>query len=87
MRPAKLVDRFRSACGGAWSSRNLHDDQFDMAEAALSISVALFGVTALTQKRWLLLISGFFFAFGFFMGFAGFLGKTVHPDFLAKLLS
>src|SRR5450432_376447 len=35
---------------------NFHDDQFDMAEAGLSLSIALFGVTALTQKRWLLAI-------------------------------
>src|ERR1700758_4153935 len=30
---------------------NLHDDQFDMSDAATSIAIALFAVTALTQKR------------------------------------
>jgi hypothetical protein len=66
---------------------NLRDDQFDVAEASLSISIALFGVTALTKKRWLLFIALGFAGFGFVIGFAGFLGKDLHPDFLAKLLS
>src|SRR5882672_9062673 len=35
---------------------NFHDDQFDMAEACLSLAIALFGVTALTQKRWLFVV-------------------------------
>jgi hypothetical protein len=65
---------------------NVHDDQFDMAEAMLSISIALFGITALTQKRWLLAVAGFFAAWGFIFGMAGFLQKDLHPEFLAKLL-
>src|SRR5262249_5262261 len=36
---------------------NVHDDQFDMAEAILSVAIALFGVTALTKKSWLLVIA------------------------------
>jgi hypothetical protein len=66
---------------------NIRDDQFDMAEASLSISVALFGVTALTQKKGLLLVAGGFAAFGFVLGFAGFLGWDLHPEWLAKLLT
>jgi Domain of unknown function (DUF4337) len=66
---------------------NFHDDQFDMAEASLSISIALFGVTALTQKRWLAWIACGFVVFGFTLGLAGFLGLSVHPDFLARILS
>jgi hypothetical protein len=69
-----------------YDALNLHDDQFDMAEASLSISIALFGVTALTQKRWLLAVGGAFVLFGFVLGLAGFLGKSLHPDFLAKIL-
>jgi len=65
---------------------NVRDDQFDMAEAALSICIALFGVTALTQKRWLLFVAGTFLMFGVVIGIAGFLGKTLHPEWLAKLL-
>jgi len=65
---------------------NLHDDQFDMAEATLSIAIALFGVTALTQKRALLVVALVFAGLGTFLGLAGFLGLGVHPDFLARLL-
>jgi hypothetical protein len=70
-----------------YDALNVHDDQFDMAEAALSISIALFGVTALTQKRWLLFIGGAFMVFGFVLGTAGFLKLDLHPDFLARILT
>jgi hypothetical protein len=66
---------------------NKRDDQFDVAEASLSIAIALFGVTALTKKRWLLAVAGAFAGLGFVIGVAGFLGKDLHPAFLAKLLS
>ena len=66
---------------------NLHDDQFDMAEALMSIAIALFGVTALTQKRALLVTAMVFAGLGAIMGLAGFLGLGLHPDFLAGLLS
>jgi hypothetical protein len=65
---------------------NLHDDQFDMAEATLSIAIALFGVTALTQKRALLIVALVFAGLGTFLGMSGFLGLGVHPDFLARVL-
>jgi hypothetical protein len=32
---------------------NFHDDQFDLSDAALSISISLLAITALSQKRWL----------------------------------
>ena len=54
---------------------NVHDDQFDMAEALMSIAIALFGITALTQKRRLLYLAW------------GFAGLNLHPDFLARLFS
>jgi hypothetical protein len=66
---------------------NFHDDQFDMAEATLSLAIALFGLTALTRKRWLLAIGLVFAVFGALLGVSGFLGYNLHPDFLAKLLS
>lgn len=65
----------------------LHDDQLDVAEACLSIAIALFGVTALTQKRWLLGLAAAFAVLGFTMGVAGFAGLDLNPDALAKLLS
>jgi hypothetical protein len=66
---------------------NFHDDQFDMAEALMSISIALFGITALTQRRWLLGTAIVFAGLGALMGLAGFLGLNLHPNFLANLLS
>jgi hypothetical protein len=69
-----------------YDALNVHDDQFDIAEASLSISIALFGVTALTQKRWLLGIALVFALFGTTLGLAGFLGWNLHPDAVAKVL-
>jgi hypothetical protein len=66
---------------------NVHDDQFDMAEATTSIAIALLGITALTQKRRLLYVSWTFAGLGVILGVSGFLGLSFHPDFLARLLS
>lgn len=65
---------------------NVHDDQLDMAEASISVSLALFGVTALTQKRWLFVVAFVFCSFGFLVGLGGFLGWGFRPEWLAKLL-
>lgn len=66
---------------------NLHDDQFDLAEALMSVSIALFGITALTRKRVLLGFGAVMAAVGVLFGLAGFLGWGLHPDFLTRLLS
>jgi hypothetical protein len=66
---------------------NLHDDQFDMAEALTSVAIALLGITALTRKRRLLYVAWVFAAFGVILGIAGFAGLGLHPDFLARWLS
>lgn len=71
----------------AYDALNLHDDQFDMAEALLSVAIALFGVTALTQKRWLLGVAGTFGSVGVILGIAGFAKLNLHPDWLARFLS
>jgi hypothetical protein len=65
----------------------VHNDQFDMAEALLSVAIALLGVTALTQKRWMLAVAGVFGGFGMLMGIAGFAKLSIHPDWLAHILS
>ena len=70
-----------------YNSLNVHDDQFDMAEACFSVSIALYGITALTRRSWLLAIAGIFSLFGCVFGLAGFLNWSLHPDWLAKLLS
>jgi DNA repair ATPase RecN len=70
-----------------YDALNVHDDQFDMSEACLSVALALFGVTALTKKRWLLAVAATFMFFGVLLGLAGFFAWSLHPDFLAKFLS
>jgi hypothetical protein len=70
-----------------YETLNLHDDQFDMSDACLSVAIALFGVTALTRKRWLLALAVVFMFFGVLFGLAGFFAWSLHPDFFAKFLS
>jgi hypothetical protein len=72
--------------GKQYDALNVHDDQFDMGEALCSVAIALFGVTALTQKRWLLAVAALFAIFGLVLGAAGFMKLNLHPDFLAKFL-
>jgi hypothetical protein len=69
-----------------YDTLNTHDDQFDMAEAALTVAIALFGIIILTQRRWMLGLACTFSGFGFLMGMAGFLKWNLHPDWLARLL-
>jgi Domain of unknown function (DUF4337) len=69
-----------------YDALNVHDDQFDMSEACFSVGIALMGVTALTQKRWLFVFASVFAGFGMLFGLAGFCGWDLHPDWLAKLL-
>jgi hypothetical protein len=66
---------------------NFRDDQFDLSDAALSISLAMLAVTSLTSNRRLFWLCWIFAGFGVVMGIAGLLGLGLHPDFLAKLLS
>jgi hypothetical protein len=69
-----------------YSDLNVHDDQFDATEALLSLSLALYCVSALTRRRWLLAVAAAFTACGTIMALAGFLGWSTHPDWLARLL-
>jgi hypothetical protein len=71
----------------AYNDLNLHDDQFDLCDAALSVTIALFGITALTRKRPLLAFAIVMMCLGMFFGLAGFLKWNVHPDAVMKWLS
>ncbi len=66
---------------------NTRDDQFDLSDAALSISLGVLASAALTKKKWLLALSWGFGGFGLIMGLAGLLGWSIHPDWLVKLLT
>ncbi|HEY9100862.1 DUF4337 domain-containing protein [Chitinimonas sp.] len=63
------------------------DDQFDLSDALLSISIAVAAVAALTEKRKLLMLSWGFGTGGIIFGLAGFLGWALHPDWIIKLLT
>jgi len=66
---------------------NYRDDQFDLSDAALSISLGMLAVASLVNKRKLLYLSWVFAGFGVVMGLAGLIGLHLHPDILTKLLS
>jgi hypothetical protein len=80
------IKRSAEASQAEYERLNVHDDQFDMAEALISVAIALLGITALTRKRRLLYVAWAFAGFGLVLGFAGFAGLGFHPAFLARLL-
>jgi len=65
---------------------NVFDDQFDMTDALLTISIAMLGITALTQKRWLLWFAAGASLLGIIFGLAAFLKISLHSDFVSKIL-
>ena len=65
---------------------NLLDDQFDMTEALLTISIAMFGITALTQKKWLLYFSATVSLIGIILGLTAFMKISLHSDIISKIL-
>ncbi len=69
-----------------YDALNVHDDQFDLSEATLSVSLAIFGITALTKKRWLLSVAIIFMGIGVVFGLAGLLGWSLHSDLMARVL-
>ncbi len=69
-----------------YDDTNLFDDQFDMTEALLTISIAMFGITSLTQKKWLLWFAGIVSLIGFILGVTAFMKISLHSDFVSKLL-
>ena len=66
---------------------NIHDDQFDLAEALMSVSMALLGITALTRKRSLLVVGIVMASVGALFGLAGFFRWAIHPDFVMRIFS
>jgi hypothetical protein len=81
------IKRAAEGAQAEYDRLNVHDDQFDMSEAAISISIALLGVSALVRKKWLVGVAILFAGFGVVLGLAGFLGWNIHPDAIAKFLT
>ncbi|KAF0228023.1 MAG: hypothetical protein FD175_2417 [Beijerinckiaceae bacterium] len=63
------------------------DDQFDISEAFVSIAIAVAAVSALVASFPLLFLAWGSGLVGIVMGLAGFLGWSVHPAWLASLLT
>ena len=70
-----------------YDSANFRDDQFDLSDAFLAITVALLAVTSLTQQRWLYAAAMVPAFFGILMGLAGLCGWPIHPSWLVGLLT
>ena len=70
-----------------YNELNFIDDQFDLSDAAISISIALLAVTSLTELSWMYFLTLLPAAFGIFMGISGLFGLPFHPDLLIKFLS
>ena len=70
-----------------YEALNEQHDTFDLCEAAIAVTIALLGVTALTRKRWLLAVAVVFFATGLFFGVAGFMSLPIHADRLFPWLA
>lgn len=66
---------------------NIHDDQFDIADAGISVALAVLGIAALTRRSWLVWFALLFAGVGLASGISGFVGGDFHLDFLASLLS
>jgi hypothetical protein len=69
-----------------YDALNVHDDQFDAAEASLATAISVAAVAALTES-WLPLIASWVFgAFGLFLTICGFAGLGFHPELLSTFL-
>jgi len=70
-----------------YDALNYRDDQFDLSDALLAISIAMLAVTALTRLWPLFWASLVPTVFGLLMGVAGLAALPIHPGALIKLLS
>ena len=70
-----------------YDAANFRDDQFDLSDALLAISISLLAITALTRQRWLFIGAMIPTVAGVFMGLSGLSGWPFHPGALVALLS
>jgi hypothetical protein len=70
-----------------YDALNYRDDQFDLSDALVALSISLLALTALTHKSWLYRLALVPTLLGVLMGLAGLFGWHIHPDALVKWLS
>lgn len=83
---AKLAAK-ANALGKQYDDLNYRDDQFDLSDATLAVSLAMLAISSLTGKRKLLYLALAIATFGVVMGVAGLAGLELHPTALVKALS
>jgi hypothetical protein len=70
-----------------YETLNKVDDQLDLSDAAISVGIALSGVSALVRRRSLFAAALVFLGVGTVMGLAGFFGWGIELAFLSRWLS
>jgi len=70
----------------SYDDMNVFDDQFDMTEAILSIAIAMFGLSALTQKKQLFYFALILSTIGFILGVTAFMNISLHSNFISNIL-
>jgi hypothetical protein len=70
-----------------YDALNRRDDQFDLSDTLLALSISLLALTSLTHKRWLYGVAMVPTALGVLMGLAGLCGWPLHPDAITRMLS
>lgn len=83
---APQLAREAKAFAADYDRLNLHDDQFDAAEASLTTAISIAAVAALAESWLPLVVAWGLGAFGLFLTLAGFLSWSFHPDVLSNLL-
>lgn len=68
--------------------KEMHEfnDQFEITEALLSISIALFGITALTQKKWLFGFAATLSIIGTILGTTAFFKISLLGEWVTRIL-
>lgn len=82
----KLAAR-ANGLGKQYDDLNYRDDQFDLSDATLAVSLAMLAIASLTQKKKLLYLALTVAGFGIVMGVAGLAGLPLHPTALVRALS
>jgi hypothetical protein len=85
-REAPALKAQAQSLASRYDALNVHDDQFDASEAAISTAIAMAAVSALAESATLLFGSWLFGAFGIFMGLCGFAELAFHPNVLSNFL-
>lgn len=68
-----------------YEDTNFFDDQSDMTEAPLSISIGMLGIASSTQQKWLLYFEASVSFIGIVLGATAFLKINLHFYFISKI--